>query len=394
MGRLLKKTILGLCCLCAIGAEAKSMRDYKERLDSIVQMTIEGGRKTVFDYQTDSMCVTEKTYKAVNGGWQLYQTKVRQLDAAGRTIRLAIAVMAENGEEECVNVDFYYDAQGRNVETRWLRMGNHHIEDKGKRENVYGNDGSLIQYTTYEDNGDFSIPVSEVTFMYAPNVKVTSQTMKFWKDSVWTTHSHKEWIYDEKGRTSRVSEWMSKEGALQLHSKLEYNYNRKGVLKEVNYSREWSGSAKEVQKIQFLYDSKGNPVSEKHYISGKDGRKKTLSHTVRYRYYRVAPCTSIMGDAYVDNPYVILNQDSIPHGEYKLKEKCIIYSSGVQTWSKYYYSPIATVAWSPSDKQEEDVTPYEEREFLRSIHEEEKQRNPLANIDESAMIPSTSGAGL
>ena len=122
MGRLLKKTILGLCCLCAIGAEAKSMRDYKERLDSIVQMTIEGGRKTVFDYQTDSMCVTEKTYKAVNGGWQLYQTKVRQLDAAGRTIRLAIAVMAENGEEECVNVDFYFDAQGRNVETRWLRI--------------------------------------------------------------------------------------------------------------------------------------------------------------------------------------------------------------------------------------------------------------------------------
>lgn len=383
-----------LLCIYAICADAQKYQDYTERLDSIVQMSVEGKRKTVFDYQMDSLYVTEKIYKAMHKDWQLCQIKVRHLNEIGKTTHLDISTMLEGGEVERVFVDFIYDAQGRNVETRWLRMGNHHIEDKGKRENVYGNDGSLIQYTTYEDNGDFSIPVSEVTFMYAPNVKVTSQTMKFWKDSVWTTHSHKEWIYDEKGRTSRVSEWMSKEGALQLHSKLEYNYNRKGVLKEVNYSREWSGSAKEVQKIQFLYDSKGNPVSEKHYISEKDGRKKTLSHTVRYRYYRVAPCTSIMGDAYVDNPYVILNQDSIPHGEYKLKEKCIIYSSGVQTWSKYYYSPIATVAWSPSDKQEEDVTPYEEREFLRSIHEEEKQRNPLANIDESAMISSKAGAGL
>lgn len=383
-----------LLCIYAICADAQKYQDYTERLDSIVQMSVEGKRKTVFDYQMDSLYVTEKIYKAMHKDWQLCQIKVRHLNEIGKTTHLDISTMLEGGEVERVFVDFIYDAQGRNVETRWLRMGNHHIEDKGKRENVYGNDGSLIQYTTYEDNGDFSIPVSEVTFMYAPNVKVTSQTMKFWNDSVWTTHSHKEWIYDEKGRTSRVSEWMSKEGALQLHSKLEYNYNRKGVLKEVNYSREWSGSAKEVQKIQFLYDSKGNPVSEKHYISEKDGRKKTLSHTVRYRYYRVAPCTSIMGDAYVDNPYVILNQDSIPHGEYKLKEKCIIYSSGVQTWSKYYYSPIATVAWSPSDKQEEDVTPYEEREFLRSIHEEEKQRNPLANIDESAMISSKAGAGL
>lgn len=86
-----------------------------------------------------------------------------------------------------------------------------------------------------------------------------------------------------------------------------------------------------------------NTVREKHYTLRKDGREKEFSHTIKYRYYKTAPGTSIMGDAYWEDPYVICNSEAIPHGEYKLKEKDTIYSIGLQEWSKYYYSPIKDI---------------------------------------------------
>ena len=52
-----------LLCIYAICADAQKYQDYTERLDSIVQMSVEGKRKTVFDYQMDSLYVTEKIYK-------------------------------------------------------------------------------------------------------------------------------------------------------------------------------------------------------------------------------------------------------------------------------------------------------------------------------------------
>ncbi len=52
-----------LLCIYAICADAQKYQDYTERLDSIVQMSVEGKRKTVFDYQMDSLYVTEKNIK-------------------------------------------------------------------------------------------------------------------------------------------------------------------------------------------------------------------------------------------------------------------------------------------------------------------------------------------
>lgn len=91
-----------LLCIYAICADAQKYQDYTERLDSIVQMSVEGKRKTVFDYQMDSLYVTEKIYKAMRKDWQLCQIKVRHLNEIGKTTHLDISTMLEGGEVERV----------------------------------------------------------------------------------------------------------------------------------------------------------------------------------------------------------------------------------------------------------------------------------------------------
>ncbi len=332
-----------LLCIYAICADAQKYQDYTERLDSIVQMSVEGKRKTVFDYQMDSLYVTEKIYKAMHKDWQLCQIKVRHLNEIGKTTHLDISTMLEGGEVERVFVDFIYDAQGRNVETTWMGKNNRQYEEKGKREFFYDDHDNLIQYTTYDVYDSIPLPVSGTIFKYAINGKMISRINNIWRNGSWELSNSREWTYDEKGRTQCMTEWMKRGKTLRLHGKLEYNYNSQGVLKDVTYRREWSDSARDVRKILFLYDSKGNPVREKHYTLRKDGREKEFSHTIKYRYYKTAPGTSIMGDAYWEDPYVICNSEAIPHGEYKLKEKDTIYSIGLQEWSKYYYSPIKDI---------------------------------------------------
>lgn len=333
MASLIKKAMF-LLCLCGIRVEAQSRLYCTERLDSVIQHSMNVMSKIYFTYQGDSL-VVERTYKAVEGDWQVSEIKQRHLDSAGRTVHLDITSMLEDGEEEQVDTHYTYDAQGREVEAVRRMKNNRQYEGKEKRVRVYDHDGNLLQSTIYDTYGEVQKPLSDITFTYTEGGKMLSRVEKMWKDGSWEVSGRKEWEYDAEGRKLCVREYVRKGSELPLRRKLEYEYDRKSQLVEAMY--QWG---KNVRKIRFLYDSAGCLVRELHYQLENEGKKQKRTKTVRYVYDGNASNPSIMGIDYIDNPYTLLDLDFLSHSDYKLQKKSTDYAYGEKAWIKYYYSSV------------------------------------------------------
>lgn len=158
-----------------------------------------------------------------------------------------------------VNVRYYYDTKGREVERiSWLLRKGDFGYDQGRTQTQYDSLDNVIGVVNQKFDNNSWVNSSRTTYKYDTRSNLVEQIIQGWREDSWKSDVVYKFDYDINGNRIRFIQLLLKNAVWDSVDMHVYNFNSLNQLLNQNTFVKQNGIWIKDSKFGYAYDSKGN----------------------------------------------------------------------------------------------------------------------------------------